>query len=87
MALLKKKVQELPSLDSLTDRLSTITANNISLMSMAGIQAGNVATASSTASTLTSTISTLADHNDDFEAAIDAANTKIGTTTDLIGLN
>ena len=54
---------------------------------MAGIQAGNVATASSTASTLTSTISTLADHNDDFEAAIDAANTKIGTTTDLIGLN
>ena len=82
MSLLKKKVQELPSLDALIERLEDIAETNVTLMSMAGLQESAVATTVGTVSTLNTTVDTLEEHNDAFEMAIDAANMKIGMSTD-----
>ena len=82
MSLLKKKVEELPALDDLIERLDTVAGNNITLMSMAGLQESAVATTVATAGTLSTTVTTLEEHNDAFEMAIDEANTKIGMTSD-----
>lgn len=81
MSLLKKKVQELPSLDALIERLEVIADNNISLMSMAGLQESALVTTVGTVTTLNTTVDTLEEHNDAFEMAIDEANTKIGMST------
>ena len=87
VSLLKKKVQELPSLDALIERLEEIAENNITLMSMAGLQESAVATTVGTVSTLNTTVTTLEEHNDAFEMAIDEANTKIGMSTSQVELN
>ena len=80
MDLLKKKVENLPPLDDLIERLGVVAGNNISLLSMAGLQESDLATTVGIVTDLTTTVTTLEEHNDAFEMAIDEANTKIGMT-------
>ena len=80
MDLLKKKVENLPALDDLIERLGVVAANNISLMSMAGLQESDLVTTVGIVTDLTATVTTLEEHNDAFEMAIDEANEKIGMT-------
>ena len=85
--LLKKKVENLPPLDDLIERLGVVAGNNISLLSMAGLQESDLATTVGIVTDLTTTVTTLEEHNDAFEMAIDEANTKIGMTLSQTGLN
>ena len=80
MDLLKKKVENLPPLDDLIERLGVVAGNNISLLSMAGLQESDLATTVGIVTDLTTTVTTLEEHNDAFEAAIDEANMKIDMT-------
>lgn len=81
MSLLKKKVQELPPLDDLIDRLGVVAGNNVTLMSMAGLQESDLVTTVGIVTDLTTTVTTLEEHNDAFEMAIDEANMKIDMTS------
>ena len=85
--LLKKKVENLPALDDLIERLGVVAGNNISLMSMAGLQESDLVTTVGIVTDLTATVTTLEEHNDAFEMAIDEANEKIGMTLSQTNLN